>query len=106
MPQGREPLDVDVLFRSHHDFVRRTLLAGWVPKGLVDDAVQDVFLVALRRREDYDGTLPVTGLLRSIARNVACGYRYASGASARARPAVETFTDVASWAPSPEEAVE
>lgn len=70
-----EVLDVSSAFRQHFRFVWGTMTALGVPAGAVDDAVQDVFVVAHRRRGDYDGRAPVRAWLYGIARGVARNHR-------------------------------
>ena len=62
----------EALFAAHHDFVRRSALALGVPARVVDDVVQDVFIVAFRRladlRPDASGRGWLYGILRNVAR--------------------------------------
>lgn len=74
-PNRVVPLDLEQLFRAHHDFVWSTLAMRGVPRSMVDDATQEVFLVLVRRRYELDGSRPVKGLLYGIARNVARAIR-------------------------------
>lgn len=46
--------DFAALYRQHYDDVRRWLVFLGAPEGDCDDIAQEVFLVALRRFEDYD----------------------------------------------------
>lgn len=70
-----EVLDVSSAFRQHFRFVWGTMTALGVPQSGVDDAVQDVFVVAHRRRRDYDGRASVRAWLYGIARGVARNHR-------------------------------
>lgn len=70
-----EPFDIELAFRRHYRFVWRTILCMGVPMAAVDDAVQDVFMTAYRRRSRYDGRAPVRSWLFGIARNVARNHR-------------------------------
>ena len=72
---GDDALDLRAAFREHHDFVWRSLANLGVVPEWVDDAVQDVFVIAHRRRETFDGRAPVRHWLYGIARNVALKYR-------------------------------
>ncbi len=63
-------LDLETIFREHHDCVWRTLRAMGVSRAQADDAVQEVFLVAHRRLADYDGRATVRAWLLGIARKV------------------------------------
>jgi RNA polymerase sigma-70 factor, ECF subfamily len=69
------PADFERLYAEHFDFVWRTLrrLGVW-PAGL-DDAVQDVFIVMLRRQADFRGQSSYRTWLFGIASNVAREYR-------------------------------
>ncbi len=60
---------------EHHEFVRRVLRGMGVPDELVDDAAQDVYLVAHRRRVDFRGHAHVKTWLFAIARHTAQNYR-------------------------------
>lgn len=46
---------LDVLYRDHFDFLWRTARAVGVPPAHLDDVVQEAFVVALRRRHDFEG---------------------------------------------------
>jgi RNA polymerase sigma-70 factor (ECF subfamily) len=46
-----------------------------LPRGSVDDALQDVFLVVHRRLPEFDGRTPLKNWLFGIARRVASEYR-------------------------------
>lgn len=59
------------LYASHHDFVRRTAMSMGAPSHAADDVVQDVFLVALRRLDDFDDSRSPRAWLFGIVRNVA-----------------------------------
>lgn len=73
----RTPIDEDLaaLYEAHLDFVWRVLTNLGVPTAVVEDAVQDVFLVLHRRRDEFDGRGSVRGLLFGIARRVARQHR-------------------------------
>lgn len=72
---GDDALDLRAAFREHHDFVWRSLANLGVVQESVDDAVQDVFVIAHRRSGAYDGRAPVRHWLYGIARNVALKHR-------------------------------
>lgn len=59
------------LYDEHFDFVWRSLRRLGVPVSSLDDAAQDVFLIALRRRDDFEGRSAVKTWLFGIAWNVA-----------------------------------
>jgi RNA polymerase sigma-70 factor (ECF subfamily) len=60
---------------EHHDFVRRSLRCMGVPDALIDDAAQDVYVVAHRRMVDFLGKAHVKTWLFAIARHVARNYK-------------------------------
>jgi RNA polymerase sigma-70 factor, ECF subfamily len=72
---GDDALDLRAAYREHHDFVWRSIAHLGVKTEWVDDAVQDVFVIAHRRREAFDGRAPVRHWLYGIARNIASKYR-------------------------------
>jgi RNA polymerase sigma-70 factor, ECF subfamily len=59
------------LYDEHFDFVWRSLRRLGVPVASLDDAAQDVFVVALRRRADFEGRSGVKTWLFGIAWNIA-----------------------------------
>jgi RNA polymerase sigma-70 factor, ECF subfamily len=63
------------LYTAHFDFVWRSARRLGVPLGLVDDAVQDVFLVAQRKLGEFAGRSSHRTWLFGIARRVARDYR-------------------------------
>lgn len=64
-----------MLYRDHFDFVFRNLRRMGVASSAVDDALQDVYLVALRRIADFrEGTHPKAWLF-AIAMRVAANHR-------------------------------
>jgi hypothetical protein len=74
------------LYREHFDFVFRNLRRLGVPAASVDDALQDVFVVVLRRLDGFrEGTHPKAWLF-AIALRVAGNYRRARRAGAGPRP--------------------
>jgi RNA polymerase sigma-70 factor (ECF subfamily) len=52
--EGAQARRLRGLVRVHHDFIWRSLRRLGVPAGQVDDAVQEVFWVTLRRLDDVD----------------------------------------------------
>lgn len=66
--------DFRAVYRAHYGFVWHALHRFGVAPAVVDDAVQDVFVVAYRRRETYRGPTPKPWLY-GIARRVASNYR-------------------------------
>jgi RNA polymerase sigma-70 factor (ECF subfamily) len=69
--------DFRALYRAHYGFVWHALHRFGVAAGAVDDAVQDVFVVAYRRRATYRGPSPKPWLY-GIARRVASNHRRSS----------------------------
>ena len=66
--------DFRSVYRAHHGLVWHALFRFGVTPNAIEDAVQDVFVVAYRRRLDYAG--PSTkAWLYGIARRVASNYR-------------------------------
>lgn len=71
------------LFRAQHGFVWRILARLGVPEAALDDATQEVFFVAYRRRTDYDAATPIRSWLYGIARRVAADVRRGHARSER-----------------------
>lgn len=80
MPDGSRSFDpveapelrrIAELYREHHAFVWRVLRRCGVPEADLDDAVQDTFLVMVRRLDDFDGRAAITTWLYAIAVRVA-----------------------------------
>lgn len=63
------------LFRDHYEFVWRLTGRLGVPAAVVDDAVQDVFVVLHQRRHEFAVRGSVRALLYGITRRVARRYR-------------------------------
>jgi RNA polymerase sigma-70 factor, ECF subfamily len=59
------------LYDAHFDFVWRSLRRLGVPVSSLDDATQDVFVIALRRQDEFEGRSAVKTWLFGIAWNVA-----------------------------------
>jgi RNA polymerase sigma-70 factor (ECF subfamily) len=77
VPAMGEPIDVAEfakLFGEHHAWVWRLLGRTGVPPALIDDAVQDVFIVVHRRLPDFDGRAPLRAWIAGIAQRVAVRY--------------------------------
>jgi len=74
-------------FREHYGYIFRAARSFGVPDDRVDDAVQDVFIVLHRRREDYDGRAPLRTWLRGIARMVARKHLASAARESRNRAA-------------------
>lgn len=69
--------DFRAVYRAHHGLVWHALHRLGVDSEAIEDAVQDVFVVAYRRRGDYEGT-STKAWLYGIARRVAANHRRAS----------------------------
>jgi RNA polymerase sigma-70 factor (ECF subfamily) len=67
--------DLAALYAAHREFVWRVLANLGVPQSAVEDAVQDVFLVVHRRKDELEDRGVVRGLLFGIARRVARSHR-------------------------------
>lgn len=55
------------VYREHYRFVWRTLARLGVPHAALEDALQDVFIVLHRRRNDFEGRASVRTWLYGIA---------------------------------------
>jgi RNA polymerase sigma-70 factor, ECF subfamily len=72
-----EALDFDAVYEQHFDFVWRNVRRLGVPQALVDDAVQEVFLVVHRRLGEFEGRSSVKTWLFAILARVASDARRA-----------------------------
>lgn len=70
-----EALEFDALYEAHIDGVWRLLERLGVPSSIVDDAAQDVFVIAHRRLEEFRGDSAVRTWVTGIALRVAKDYR-------------------------------
>lgn len=68
LPSQRERLAA--IYREHLDFVWRSLRRLGAPEHALEDAVQDVFVVAARRLDDFEGRSSVRTWLFGIAMRV------------------------------------
>jgi RNA polymerase sigma-70 factor (ECF subfamily) len=104
MPQPRTtapPLDraaITAAYDEHAPGIFRLLRRLGVPAGAVDDAVQDVFLVAWRRHADFEGRSSTRTWLCGIALRVARDHRNARDRRLRESPELE----LAHPSPTPE----
>lgn len=87
---------------SHAPIVRRALQRLGVPAEHLDDAVQDVFTVVVRREGDFDHDRSLTNWLWGIARGVASTHRRALGRRARLHAALAI---VGESAPTPDDVI-
>ena len=74
-PQYAQPAGLPEIYAQHADFVFRNLRRLGVHDSLIDDAVQDVFLVVHRRLGDFEARAQVTTWLFGIVLRVAQSYR-------------------------------
>jgi RNA polymerase sigma-70 factor, ECF subfamily len=102
---AREPrlqeLDFADVFRTHFDFVWRTVRSLGVPEAGVDDVVQDVFITVHRRLREFEGRSALKTWIYSVAYHTAQNHRR----SARRREAFPLDTELASREPGPGEHV-
>lgn len=68
--EGNE-VALEAAYRAHCDFVRRSLARLGVPQDMLDDALQDVFVVAVRRIHEFEGRAKLRTWLFAIAQRVA-----------------------------------
>ncbi len=68
-------LPFDEVYERHAAFVFRTVRGLGVPDGLIEDAVQDVFVIVHRRLPEFDGSSAIKPWLYAIARRIAHDYR-------------------------------
>ena len=84
---------VDLLVRAHAGMVRRALRQLGVAPDALEDAVQDVFVVLVRRIEDFDRERSMTNWLWGIAKGVASGYRRSARRRGRLHSALSATAD-------------
>ena len=71
LPGGAaEPSDLGELYRAHARFVWRLAQHLGAPRDDLDDIVHDTFLIAHRRRHDFDPSRPVRNWLFGITSNL------------------------------------
>jgi RNA polymerase sigma-70 factor, ECF subfamily len=87
---SREPDELDRLYTEHFDFVWRSLRRLGVQPPGIDDAVQDVFIVMLRRHAEFRRQSSYKTWLFGIASNVAREYRRKHARAADAAPISDT----------------
>lgn len=92
------PEELERLYSEHFEFVWRSLRRLGIGTEHLDDAVQDVFIVSLRRRRDFRGHSSDRTWLFGIATNVAHEYRRKARRAAHTTPVTEDYT---SGGPSP-----
>jgi RNA polymerase sigma-70 factor (ECF subfamily) len=71
-------LDFDAVYEDHFDFVWRSMARLGVDPSAVEDAAQDVFVIAHRRLAEFEGRSSVKTWLFGIALRVAHDHRRAA----------------------------
>jgi len=66
---------LDEIYDAHFNFVWRSIRRLGVPSAYVDDAVQDVFMVVVRRLDEFEGRSTLKTWLYGIAIRVARNHR-------------------------------
>lgn len=74
-PPVSPTLDVDVLYGEHAAFVARVIVRMLGPGPHVEDLLQDTFVVAWRKRGQFDHSVAVTTWLFAIASNLCRRHR-------------------------------
>jgi RNA polymerase sigma-70 factor (ECF subfamily) len=85
--------DFDRLYDDHFEFVWRNLRRLGVPMSSLDDATQDVFVVALRRLSDFAHRSSSKTWLAGIAIRVAANYRRRLRRKGGLEPLTEAIQD-------------
>lgn len=85
-PSSPTPRGFRAFYREHYGFVWASVRRLGVPTALVDDAVQDTFVVAYRRRSELRGS--ARPWLYGVARGVASNYRRTARRVQRKRKAI------------------
>jgi RNA polymerase sigma-70 factor (ECF subfamily) len=85
---------VERVYKSHAGVVRRALRSFGVDAAALDDAVQDVFVVLVRRAGEFDARGTWTNWVWGIARRVARGYRRGAGRRERLHAALPRTSGV------------
>lgn len=93
---------LELVYEEHFSFVWRSLRGLGVRPALLDDATQEVFLVAHRRSDDFEQRSSVRTWLFGIAYRVAANFRR----SAKRRPTEPLPGELSSDYPSPEQHAE
>jgi RNA polymerase sigma-70 factor (ECF subfamily) len=83
--------DLDRAYKEHFAFVWRSLRRLGVPEAALDDAAQDVFIVALRRRAEFRGRSSYRTWLFGIAANIAREQRRSGRRAAVLEPIDDTL---------------
>jgi RNA polymerase sigma-70 factor (ECF subfamily) len=74
-PTPQEHQRFAAIYREHVDFVWRSLRRMGTPDSMLEDATQDVFLVAARRLDEFEGRSSIKTWLFGIAMRVVKTHR-------------------------------
>lgn len=85
--------DLEAVYKQYARFVWRVLRGMGVSDSLVEDAVQDVFLVVQRRLNTFDYRHSIKTWLFEIAYRVACDYRRKGQKTRRYQPLDDQILD-------------
>jgi RNA polymerase sigma-70 factor (ECF subfamily) len=91
----------EALYDTHFDAVLRALAAYGIPAASLEDALQEVFLVAYRRASSFEGQASARAWLCAVARRVASRWHRASR---RRERRLDAFAAMDRAAPDPERA--
>ncbi len=75
MPSKASKTEFDAAYRAHFGFVWRVLARQGVPDAALEDAAQEVFMVAHRHWGAWDGRASIRAYLFGVARRVAATSR-------------------------------
>ena len=95
-----QELDFTALYEGHFDFVWRSVRRLGVVDALLDDAVQDVFVVVHRRLHDFEGRSTVKSWIFGIARRVAKDYRRRASRKDRGKVPADGLADLRELGPA------
>jgi RNA polymerase sigma-70 factor (ECF subfamily) len=87
--------ELTALYEGHVDFVWRTLRRYGVPDCSLEDAVQDVFVVAYDKLGRFEGRSSLKTWIFGIARRIARDHRRGGRASSLASDHLEALVDTA-----------
>ena len=96
---GVDVVEFERLYRAHYDAARRWARALGAASEMAEDAVQDAFIIAFRRRESFETTRSFRAWLFGILRRVLSDTRR----SARRARARELRVETGGRAPDPRE---
>jgi RNA polymerase sigma-70 factor (ECF subfamily) len=91
--EGATHLDFATVYDTHFAFVWRCLRRLGVPEGAVDDAHQEVFLVAHRRLDEFEGRSSLKTWLFGIILNVVRRHRRSARKQTAHEPLAEALVD-------------